>query len=816
MKRMIRSTRSIRLRLTASALLAVCCCLTCSPAHVTVVCAQDDDPFGGGPAKPSTPVAPPGKSAGRTPAAEKAEVDPVVLTLRETNPKTAEQLGRAARVMLDYGRADEARRYLQALSALKLDDQAWSTLQTRLGSDLFLRWTREEAIQPEGAELGRAALAAIKRLSSDSGRLRQLIVGLTSENPQTRREAQLGLYDAGVDAVPHLVVVLADPRRLDEHEAVAQLLVKLGNQTIEPLVGVLESDDEGLRSRVIPILGSLRARRATAYLLQSSLAPQSSAELRQAARMALTMIVGAEATLNQAQLFLTKRIRGHLQGDPPVALDADDQGELWHWDAAKKVPVARRYPAHQLAIVEATRLARELYRLAPDAVENRRLYLMTALEEEKSLAGPDQPLPRDGAAAKSLVALGVDALEDGLAFAMKQNRPLAATAITELLGDIGSAALLEAPGGKNRPLSDALGHRDRRLRFAAVEAVMKFNPRKPYAGASYVSDSLGFFASTVGQRRVLVGHPRGDDAQTLVGLLRGLGFEADQATTGRGLMVRGIKNPDYEYLLLSDKIDNPPVRELIQALRQDVHTAELPIGLLAELAKPEEADVSGARSTYRDTTRPVTDPLVRAERLADGDSRTVAAPRPYDADGMQYVLQRLEKTVGRGAVTRDERVRQATKCLEWLGKIAADLELDTIYEVARQQPRIETALKTPELAGRAAIVLGQLGTPTSQVALLDVASEAGRTVEEREAAVAALRTAIKRRGLRLTREEILRQYDRYNKSETLDRDTQRILGDLLDAIEEPTKPATDADQTLGKESEPQAVTEPANSPVSPP
>jgi hypothetical protein len=89
-------------------------------------------------------------------------------------------------------------------------------------------------------------------------------------------------------------------------------------------------------------------------------------------------------------------------------------------------------------------------------------------------------------------------------------------------------------------------------------------------------------------------------------------------------------------------------------------------------------------------------------------------------------------------------------------------------------------------------------------------------VEEREAAVVALRTAIKRRGLRLTREEILRQYDRYNKSETLDRDTQRILGDLLDAIEEPTKPATDADQTLGKESEPQAVTEPANSPVSPP
>ncbi|MFM8250331.1 MAG: hypothetical protein ACKOBW_01905, partial [Planctomycetota bacterium] len=789
-------------------------CLCWWSSSVTLAVAQDDDPFGGG-TKTKAPAQPVGKAGGRPAAGDKAEVDPVVLTLRETNPQTAEQLARAAKVMLDYGRADEARRYLQGLSALKLDDQAWSTLQTRIGSDVFLRWTNEEKIQPEGAELGRAALAAVKRLSSDEGRLRRLIVGLTSDNPQARREAQLGLYDAGVDAVPQLVAVLADAGRAEEHEAVAQLLVKIGNTVVEPLVGALEAEDAGLKSRLMPVLGTLRARRATPYLLRASLDP-SDAALEKAAKVALTMIVGAEASSNQAQLFLAKRVRGHLAGDPAVTLDADDHGQLWHWDAAKKIPVARRYPAYQLAIVEATRLARELYRLAPQSIENRRLYLMTALEEEKSLAGPDQPLPRDGAAAKALVQLGVEALEDGLAFAMKQNRPLAATAITELLGDIGSAALLEAPGGKNRPLSDALGHRDRRLRFAAVEAVMKFNPSKPYAGASFVSDSLGFFASTVGQRRILVAHPRQDDAQTLIGLLRGMGFEADAATTGRGVIVRGIKNPDYEYLLLSDKIDNPPVRELIQALRQDVHTAELPIGLLADLAKFEEADVTGPRSTYRDTTRPVLDPQVRAERLAAGDSRTVAVIRPYDADGLQFVLQRLESTVGRGAVTRDERLRQATKSLEWLGMIAANVELDTIYEVTRQQPRIETALKTPELMGRAALVLGQLGTPTSQLALLDVASEVGRPVEEREAAVAALRAAIKRRGLRLTREEILRQYDRYNKSETLDRDTQRILGDVLDAIEEPTKPATDADQTPGKEPQPDVETKPATAPVSPP
>ena len=63
-----------------------------------------------------------------------------------------------------------------------------------------------------------------------------------------------------------------------------------------------------------------------------------------------------------------------------------------------------------------------------------------------------------------------------------------------------------------------------------------------------------------------------EEAQTLVGLLRGIGFEADQAQSGRGVMLRAIKNPDYEYILLSDRLDNPPPRELIQRLGQETRT----------------------------------------------------------------------------------------------------------------------------------------------------------------------------------------------------------------------------------------------------
>ncbi len=40
----------------------------------------------------------------------------------------------------------------------------------------------------------------------------------------------------------------------------------------------------------------------------------------------------------------------------------------------------------------------------------------------------------------------------------------------------------------------------------------------------------------------------------------------------------------------------------------------------------------------------------------------------------------------------------------------------------------------------------------------------------------------------MTSAEIGRQYDRYNASEDLDADTQKILGLILDCIEAPTMP----------------------------
>src|SRR5262249_11417552 len=101
----------------------------------------------------------------------------------------------------------------------------------------------------------------------------------------------------------------------------------------------------------------------------------------------------------------------------------------------------------------------------------------------------------------------------------------------------------------------------------------------------------------------------------------------------------------------------------------------------------------------------------------------------------------------------------------------------------RQAPVVEAALYIPDLADHSIEALALVGTPASQRALVEFASRDGLPIAERQKAAAALKKSVGERGILLTEDEIVRQYDRYNASEASDADTQKVLGDLLDTLE---------------------------------
>jgi len=129
----------------------------------------------------------------------------------------------------------------------------------------------------------------------------------------------------------------------------------------------------------------------------------------------------------------------------------------------------------------------------------------------------------------------------------------------------------------------------------------------------------------------------------------------------------------------------------------------------------------------------------------------------------------------------EERTAQAAQALAWLAKLLA--EGSPYDELKRDAALVNRTLLISELSGPSIQVLAALGTAESQTALVDYASAQTLPIESRRAAAAAFAANVQRFGLQLTREQILRQYDRYNASETADADTQQVLGQILDVLE---------------------------------
>jgi hypothetical protein len=729
------------------------------------------DPFADGPrlpgAKPAPKAGVPGDEATRTRGAaiKPDEKDPVVLAIRDTNPTQPAELMFAVRALFDIGRTDEAKFFLIQLMEAQPDQQLLSQFHEKYGEALFFRLSKDQRMAPEGADFAQAVSEAARRSAHDPQRVQKLIKELSSPSSVKRHRAIDSLSRLDTSVVTPLLEALADRSRSDEHPAIRSAIARIGEHLVDPLLGALDAPDLHLQVQVIRTLGQFRNARVLSKVVGPFAVPDSSDELRSAAAQAIIDMVGQLPDQAHVTKFLYDQARAYLEGMLPARLDHEDRVTVWTWDAQQKTSVPLRLEAQDASLLFAARLSWDLYQIAPENVDYRRLALLTNLEWAKQQGGLDQPLDlSEGSWAARLAVVGVEALEDLLTYAMETRRPVAATAAVELLGRMGNASLVQAVGGKPRPLVLALLNEDRRLRMAAAEAILELDPRRAYAGSSHLTEVLGYVARTVGTRRALVVHPRLETAQSLAGLLLDMGFEADAATSGREAFRLAIRHPDYEFALISDAVDQPPVRELIQMFRKDPRTSRLAIGLM------------GRQGT-----------LESAEAFAETDARVLAFPQPVDADGMTFQAGRLLRMVGRELVGDEERLQQATRAMSHLLQLTAQPEIYDFYDFHRQIQAFQSALATPVLAPQAAVLLGRLGSPEAQRALVTLASQHARALSDRQAAADAFAKAVRSRGLLLTRDEILLQYDRYNRSEFLDAGTQQVLGQILDAIESPSQ-----------------------------
>ena len=751
---------TIRLRRFDASLLRViafCACLTSSFARA------QEDPFGATPKPAGEPEATPlvaPRPTGRLPAT--VEREPLVIEmLRASNPMSPDQLLSAAQSAFQFGRLDIAKNHLAKLIAEKPADETLAALTSGYGTFL-LQIGAAKDLQPEGRQAAELILSAAQRLAQDQSRIESAITKLTSADEGARQAALEQLSRAQTAAVTPMLRVLADSARIAEHPAIRTALVQLGEPVEAPLIAALDSPNESLKNQVIAVLGRLGSRRARIFLIRSALDRKFPFETRQLASAVLERVHGAVPDEYEGGKYLAQQIPRLLAGETPFDADENDRITIWLWDETTQQAVPGKLPRLDAGLMLAARLASDLYVLKRGESAAQRLMIITNLELAKTLAGFSQPISATpGSPAAAALAAGPEALSAALSEALRMGKTGAAAAVAELLGQIGDASILRTSGAES-PLAEAIHSTDRRVRFASALAAVKIAPGEQFVGAGRLVEALGWFVTTAGSESVLIGHPRGEEAQTLVGFANALGFEGQGAYTGRNLTERAFANPDISVALISDAIDKPPVEELVQWLRRDYRTARLPVGVMAR----------GER-------------LLALEAAFASDPYTTVFPRIHSVEVCAIELKKLTAIAGRNLVNRDERVAQARSALSALKTLAQSSAVFAQYDLQLQESIIIGALDNPALAAEAADVLQYYPTAPAQTALVNAASQSNRSLPDRQAAAAAFAASVKLRGLLLTQSQIAQQYLRYNASQAEDNSTQALFGSVLDAIEAP-------------------------------
>jgi hypothetical protein len=769
------------------------------------VVAQDEEPAA---------EAPKGKAAPAEAPPEKPFVeDPIIVQLRESAPATLDQLTRALKITSQLGRADEFKIYAGDWLKLEPTDADLAAINRKYGPDFFFELSRRPELQPAGEQIANRVLDAAAKYSRDPARLNDLINKLSDS--ATKTAALRGLREAGDVGISALIRAIADDTFKADRPAVRDALTALGRDTIDPLIATLAAPLPETRADAAIVLGRLRSRRALPYLVGLA-AEDADTPDSIAARQALEHLGVSPPSPREARTYLTRRIRSLLAGEIVGKLDANSAIPLWQWDTKAQTVRFDRFPKDQAALLIADPLAEQLSQLHPERSEQQ-LALLVQLEADQTSVGLDQALPQEQRSAwETAHALGIEVMEGALVDAIELDRPTAITALVQVLGASGRSELLDPENGRESPLVKVLGYPDRRAQVAALKAILALDPVEPFKGAGRVVETMQFLLASSGRPRVLVGHPRLEEASRIANLYGNLGYEADAATTGRSLVRKAAGNADYELILISETIDGPNVQETVQVLRKDPRTARIPLGIVEhfvvldpkfipdklEFSKEHKKVITPLSNEERiklvmadERHAPQRLPGSKAEKAADAVDLAVVVPSPYSPESLDYVHNQVMGLAPTRQVAPEIRLEHAYFVLEQLAALLSRPQGRLLYDFSPLEGAVIAASRVPPLSSQAATVLGLIGTPKAQLTLVEQASLPSIAAEDRAAATKAFAQAVQRRGIGLTTAQIERLYA-LEKRFTGEQQAQ--VRELLEIIEAPTAKAREEKQKLLK------------------
>lgn len=678
-------------------------------------------------------------------------------------PETVREFWKAIQFELEVGKPEIAAELMKELLAAEPKDEDFMALEKEFGMSSFLRlrnipkWSDtgkiDRAAKKTVEELITRVTEAVKKQLADPVRIAKFAAQLGA-SPEERDYAVNELRRSGAIAMPEIIRILHESVGEPGHIAVVTSLPRLKDDTVAPLLAALDIPDPILQAELIEALMlrpdfSRLARRPDTdprpylYFLEAT---GKTDRLKKTAREALGLLEGVPPDrIADAHARLVEAAEAYY--NHKVKFIEPEAVPVWRWDG--KALTMTQMPQSQAEEYYGLRFAGQALQLQPAYERAQLVFLSLAVEKGVESTGLDKPLAEGAPKVRELLAtinpeLTVRALEQAIA----AKRLPVVLGLVRALGEQGDVKAAK-PGNQGLSvLVRAMGFPDRRVQFAAADAVLRIGGSPGPQTAGRVVDVLRRAATIDLTPRVIVADFNKERGEAIARVIKQTGFDAVTVQTGKQLMARLKQAGDIDAVLIDHEVFDPMLPDLLVQLRADQDWAAVPI-------------IVTIPPTPAAQRQPETS--LRLTRMAGNYRNVSVVPATLDPEVLKpLITTKISEAMGQ-PLSEAERKSMTLTALDWFRRLA--LNEFPGYDIRPAEDALVPAMRIPELSKPSITAVGRMMTRTAQRELANVVLDDKSPPEIRVQAAGELNRSIQTLGTVLLRTQIDSLAQTYAKAE---------------------------------------------------
>lgn len=660
-------------------------------------------------------------------------------TFRDTfkKPDTAPEFWAAMKYEIEVGSYNLAAGYLKEFLAKNPTDQELLDIEAKEGLTAFLQLQTIPALRKDSTALLERVSQLLQKHLADPVRIKRFIANL-SASPEERVFAIDELRRSRGHAIPFMIEALRETKKdADVHSDILSAMLKLGKETIPPLIAALDVDDGNVRVEIIQVLKERGSREAVPYLVYLAAAPKQPEHVRRTARQTLGYLTGkAYELLPQPKIALTEEANRYYRHQ--VKFADPQKVVIWQMRPGGQAFVVPTpvYTASQAEEYYGLRFARQALDL-DQAYEPAQVVLLSlAIDKAYQRAGLDQPLEKGSPRIKDLLrSVNPDLVVAVLDRALTEHRLPVILGAVNTLGEIAEVKAARQRDDREPALVRALNYPDRRVQIAAADALLGLPGEVAPSARNRVVEVLRRNIAGDGAPKALIADGNTDRANTLAKGLTQAGYQPVVVQTGQDILSQLREHTDFDLVIIDQDVAGPPLTQVLAQLRSDIDNGLTPVLITVGAAKPGTSPATREQSL---------------KRLLAAYKNAWVLPASLEQNSLQQtVAARIVEATGK-ALSDEERRGNARTAMLWLRRMAVG-ELPG-FEIEPARTAILNALRSKELSVLAVEAAGAMSDRDSQRELANLVLSGTAAPELRSQAAVELNRHIQRNGLLLTKE----------------------------------------------------------------